>query len=98
MHMQQLQRVMAQQSRSRGSGENLMTALQFDGASALCRSGNGASPSSALRLDMAAALLPHPQKADRGGEDAVFLGDDSLSFGEHTHLMRFPAPRTARSH
>ena len=33
---------------------------------------------------MAAALLPHPQKADRGGEDAVFLGDDSLSFGERT--------------
>ena len=31
---------------------------------------------------MAAALLPHPQKADRGGEDAVFLADDSLSFGK----------------
>jgi hypothetical protein len=71
-----------------------------------CRSGNGASPAAGvLRLDMAAALLPHPQKADRGGEDAVFLGDDNLSFGKrrasHTpcaHAHNLLALRTVPCH
>ncbi|BDA45683.1 probable protein phosphatase 2C BIPP2C1 [Coccomyxa sp. Obi] len=36
---------------------------------------------SQLRLDIAAALMPHPEKVARGGEDAVFLADDRLAFG-----------------
>lgn len=26
--------------------------------------------------------MPHPAKVHRGGEDAVFLSDDGLTFGE----------------
>jgi hypothetical protein len=26
--------------------------------------------------------MPHPEKAARGGEDAVYLADDGLSFGK----------------
>ena len=47
-----------------------------------CRAGKAAHLQQ-LRLDLAAALMPHPAKAHRGGEDAVFLSDDGLTFGEH---------------
>ncbi|EIE22738.1 protein serine/threonine phosphatase 2C [Coccomyxa subellipsoidea C-169] len=32
-------------------------------------------------MDFAAALMPHPDKVARGGEDAVFLAEDRLAFG-----------------
>ena len=48
-----------------------------------CRSSKAAPPQQ-LRLDLAAALMPHPSKVHRGGEDAVFLSDDGLTFGELT--------------
>lgn len=40
------------------------------------------APKHQLRLDLAAALMPHPNKVHRGGEDAVFLSEDGLTFGE----------------
>ena len=49
-----------------------------------CRASNGAAFAPTIRLELAAALIPHPDKADRGGEDAVFLGDDRRSFGART--------------
>lgn len=42
-----------------------------------------------LRLDIAAALMPHPEKVARGGEDAVFLADDRLAFGKTTLVMYY---------
>ena len=52
-----------------------------------CRAGEAAHMQQ-LRLDVAAALMPHPAKAHRGGEDAVFLSDDGLTFGEHMLLQK----------
>ncbi|CAL5220230.1 g2206 [Coccomyxa viridis] len=43
--------------------------------------GGSLAPPQQLRLNLAAALMPHPNKAHRGGEDAVFLSDDGLTFG-----------------
>eukprot|EP00884_Botryococcus_braunii_P001554 jgi/Botrbrau1/1139/Bobra.0162s0030.1 len=34
-----------------------------------------------LRLLVAAFMIPHPDKVDRGGEDAYFVGEDGLSLG-----------------
>jgi hypothetical protein len=34
-----------------------------------------------LRLVVAAFMIPHPDKVDRGGEDAYFIGEDSMSMG-----------------
>jgi hypothetical protein len=34
--------------------------------------------------------MPHPNKAHRGGEDAVFLSDDGLFFGQ-PHCALHPA-------
>lgn len=51
-----------------------------------CRSSRVAPPQQ-LRLELAAALMPHPNKAHRGGEDAVFLSDDGLFFGEPHSAM-----------
>lgn len=49
----------------------------------VCRSENGSPVGMPqLRLDFAAALMPHPEKVSRGGEDAVFLAEDRLAFGE----------------
>ncbi len=49
----------------------------------MCSNGSTSrATASQLRLHIAAALMPHPEKVDRGGEDAVFLADDRLAFGE----------------
>ena len=62
-----------------------------------CRAGTAAHMQQ-LRLDLAAALMPHPAKAQRGGEDAVFLSDDGLTFGEHALYCRAQSgPRTLPS-
>ena len=35
-----------------------------------------------LTLKAAAAMIPHPEKADRGGEDAYFISEDGLTLGD----------------
>lgn len=46
---------------------------------------NGKGPAvdpTALRLKAAGVLMPHPDKYARGGEDAVYVAEDGLSFGK----------------
>lgn len=34
-----------------------------------------------LRFKAAASVLPHPDKVDKGGEDAYFIAEDGLALG-----------------
>jgi hypothetical protein len=40
-----------------------------------------------LRFQAAAAVLPHPDKVGKGGEDAFFIADNGLALGEHSSFM-----------
>lgn len=44
-------------------------------------SASGGPDMGSVRLDSAAVMIPHPQKADRGGEDAFFIADSGLVVG-----------------
>jgi protein phosphatase PTC7 len=44
-------------------------------------SGNGAGPAIRLLLQSGAAMLPHPDKAHRGGEDSFFIADHQAAVG-----------------
>lgn len=42
-----------------------------------------------LRFKAAASVLPHPDKVDKGGEDAYFIAEDGLALGTFL-LCSFP--------
>ncbi|KAF6259501.1 phosphatase 2C-like domain-containing protein [Scenedesmus sp. NREL 46B-D3] len=44
-------------------------------------SGNGAGPAVRLTLQSGAAMLPHPDKAHRGGEDSFFIAEHQAAVG-----------------
>lgn len=44
-------------------------------------SGNGAGPAIRLLLQSGAAMLPHPDKAHRGGEDSFFISEHQAAVG-----------------
>jgi len=41
-----------------------------------------------FRFSAGAAMLPHPEKVAKGGEDAFFLSDDGLTLGEDAKFWR----------
>lgn len=48
-----------------------------------------------LRLTVGSHMIPHPEKADKGGEDAFFVTNSRRMFGEHPlqlplHSCTFP--------
>lgn len=48
---------------------------------AATRGGGAGSEPGKMRLDSAVVMIPHPQKADRGGEDAFFISDSGMAVG-----------------
>jgi len=40
-----------------------------------------------LRFQAAAAVIPHQDKVDKGGEDAFFIAEDGLALGEHFLIL-----------
>ena len=40
-----------------------------------------------VRLSIGASCIPHPEKVDKGGEDAYFMTDDGKYLGDHLHLL-----------
>ena len=40
-----------------------------------------------VRLSIGASCIPHPEKVDKGGEDAYFMTDDGKYLGIHLHLL-----------
>ena len=40
-----------------------------------------------MRLSIGASCIPHPEKVDKGGEDAFFMTDDGKYLGDHLHML-----------
>lgn len=73
---------------SQGTLDTTSSEAEGGTLSASARSGaetNGAATKSdrpeQLRFQAAAAVIPHPEKVDKGGEDAFFIADDGLAVG-----------------
>ncbi len=48
---------------------------------------SGGVSSQHVRLSIGASCIPHPEKVDKGGEDAYFMTDDGKYLGDHLHLL-----------
>lgn len=48
----------------------------------------GISPT--MTLEIGVCLIPHPEKAHKGGEDAFFISDCNPVFGEHPSTPLHP--------
>lgn len=64
-----------------GGGRVAMSSSGDGTVAAATGSASGGPDMGRVRLDSAAVMIPHPQKADRGGEDAFFIADSGLVVG-----------------
>lgn len=52
----------------------------------------GTAGNTKLRLAFGSHMIPHPKKADKGGEDACFVSNSRRMFGEHPVQPPFCSP------
>ena len=58
----------------------------------LAASPSGGVSNQHVRLSIGASSIPHPEKVDKGGEDAYFMTDDGKYLGDHLHLLLLVQP------
>lgn len=65
-----------------GAGDKAASAVPVAKAGDDSSPGNGGDDGHRFRFSAGAAMLPHPEKVARGGEDAFFVSEDGLTLGE----------------